>query len=1057
MTCHNVRFSVTVLITFALASLTGPAEASSPEQAPSQVQLPVRSPADSLVAAVYELQREGRVGKAHEASEELLRLRRLEAAPDWKVEDAVRLLSTAEICLGMDQKALDGLRDLYSWADSIPTLLRAGRFEDARVLAEKRQDLGRNLFPRVHKQNLDALADLAVSQLELGNYAVALEIYEEAAAGFRRLYGESHPQTARAINNAAVACGYLGRYEEAVSRLRAALVMRERIFGPRHVLVGKTLHSLGSILMELGRLNDAEDVLRLALSIREENLPRNHRDVANTRDSLANLLRVRGNLAAAEPLYREAIAAKIADLGNDHPQTARSWNSLARLRRDQGFFGEARALHERALAIQQRKLDPGHPDVSNTFYSLGILERRSGSIQVAERYFRNALELRQAHLASDHALVAHSQNGLGLALLQLGRPAEAAPLLRSALQTTRDLLGSDHPDLAPILSNLARVEKKMGDPDTALALAARAVFLERSRLGGERSSVVNSFLTLARIQHSQGQAGEAVMTLAEAVSIYETARSRVGFGLGRATFAPSPHASLATAHLARGDSLKAWQVTERSLGRLLADLLRLTKQRHLDPAEAAREEKIVRNLFERERTLTRLVRKREANGENDELRQSEAELLRAQAEWAHFRDQLDLQHPRESGAGYSLQRVQAVLTEDEALIGWLDSSVGFGPRSSWAYVVRRTGPVRWVETKPSAEIADRLRQLLFTAGTWPFRVIDTTSYERLASALWEGRGEPLKPLLGDAQHLLVVADGTMAGIPLEALVLGDGRCASEHYRISYVPSATNVAWLRENPREGGRGRTLLVGDPVFAEEDLTPRVSAPTQFAMSVDPNGTRRVDDSNPGSWPPPTLAPLPGTRAEISRLAELLPRPTVWAGSAASEDSLFRNSIDRRLLQFDRIHIATHAALNESQPELSSLVLSASKTTESGFDGRVSVAEILDSWALDADLVTLSTCQSGLGARVLGESFVGLVQAILQAGARSVVVSLWPVDDRSTALFMETFYAILLDEKESCSKAEALRRARLRLRDHREPDGTQPFRHPSYWAPFVLIGDPS
>jgi CHAT domain-containing protein len=157
-----------------------------------------------------------------------------------------------------------------------------------------------------------------------------------------------------------------------------------------------------------------------------------------------------------------------------------------------------------------------------------------------------------------------------------------------------------------------------------------------------------------------------------------------------------------------------------------------------------------------------------------------------------------------------------------------------------------------------------------------------------------------------------------------------------------------------------------------------------------------------------------------------------------------------------------------------------------KSAIDGRLSVREIQRGWELNAELVTLSACETALGRDAGGEGFVGFTQALLISGARSVCLSLWQVDDRATSLLMTRFYQNWLGKREGLdkplSKAAALREAKQWLRrlttsqvenelgriarggvemrsrpKSGRPALAQPFEHPYYWAGFILEGDPS
>jgi hypothetical protein len=250
------------------------------------------------------------------------------------------------------------------------------------------------------------------------------------------------------------------------------------------------------------------------------------------------------------------------------------------------------------------------------------------------------------------------------------------------------------------------------------------------------------------------------------------------------------------------------------------------------------------------------------------------------------------------------------------------------------------------------------------------------------------------------------------------------------------------------------------------------------------------------------PAPRPLPGTRREVQTLAALLPKDKVrlLLGSDASEQRLDQLAAAGKLKDYRLLHFATHGALDSETPARSALLLAtdrlpdAEKQAREGkkvYTGRLTVGTVLG-WQLDADLVTLSACETGLGRQAGGEGMLGFVQALVQAGARSVLVSLWPVDDAATALLMTRFYENLLGRREGLKvplgKAEALREAKQWLRSLPRPQaealaaqlskgelrltvsplkpaaapaaaegkGEHPYAHPYYWSAFVLLGDP-
>jgi hypothetical protein len=249
---------------------------------------------------------------------------------------------------------------------------------------------------------------------------------------------------------------------------------------------------------------------------------------------------------------------------------------------------------------------------------------------------------------------------------------------------------------------------------------------------------------------------------------------------------------------------------------------------------------------------------------------------------------------------------------------------------------------------------------------------------------------------------------------------------------------------------------------------------------------------------------SPLPGTRVEVEALRRLFgetPPPRLLFDSQASEQELYALARNGELDKYRHIHLATHGEVDNTMPLRSAIILSRDalpdplKQLEAGlpvFDGRLEAREVLEQWHLNAELVTLSACQTALGKYERGEGFVGFAQALILAGSRSVCLSLWKVDDTATALLMQRFYANLLGKREglkgTMGKAAALREAKEWLQRLSRDEvlraaaglsqgvarGTgrkrlpllpeapaavkedKPYAHPYYWAAFVLIGDP-
>jgi CHAT domain-containing protein/tetratricopeptide (TPR) repeat protein len=736
-------------------------------------------------------------------------------------------------------------------------------------------------------------------------------------------------------------------------------------------------------------------------------------------NALGEVLCQCGEPDSAEPFLREALAKCRKYLGDEDPYTATTFLSLASMLRSTGEYSAAESLAVEAMAIQRQ--------------SQGCVD-----LYVAECL---------SHMADTY--VAQRKSG------------QAASCLREALQSYTRVLGEDHP------------------------------------------SVVAAKHELGRCILAQDKPSDAESLLQNAAAAFETARLRVGSGYSRAAFQDSPYATLAAARLLLGKEFEAWPAAERALGRALADLIIAAERRSLSPMECARQDSLQQVLGRLEDKLTALQEtalKDTTIAVSEEIDDVRIRLAAANAAWTAFQREIAHRYPVTEGRAFDVRRVQRTLSDRTALIGWLHLEASRGDFAAWGYVIRNEGPVRWVrldtsigedEVQSPLEKACDFREALVIAASWTVRPTDVSRLIGEAAGLCERWVTPLESHLEGVEHLVVIPSGPMLGVPVEALVDSDDVFLTDRYTISYAPSATLHTWLWEQGVDKGTPLTrkaLLVGDPPFTSDQLTAMVQERDQSRRDEDSRfstlelATQRsvLRSALAGNQEALAALPrLPWTRKEVERVAAVIPNAAILVGSEASEQQLVALAESGDLRDFDTIHLATHALVDDERPERSALVLSRASLPdpyeaivagERIHDGLLTAKEIVREWDLEADLVTLSGCQTGLGKETTGEGYIGLAHAFLQAGARSLLVSLWKVEEEATALLMTRFYENLtgtyVDERdgrygEPMPKAGALREAKRWLRTYSEPSDSgegywQPFRHPSYWSGFILIGEP-
>ena len=379
-----------------------------------------------------------------------------------------------------------------------------------------------------------------------------------------------------------------------------------------------------------------------------------------------------------------------------------------------------------------------------------------------------------------------------------------------------------------------------------------------------------------------------------------------------------------------------------------------------------------------------------------------------------------------------------------------------GPQRYAVYVLLPQGEPRWADLGEAGPINGAVNafraaiEARLKAARRLTRAARSETVLQAARALDEQLLRPLRPLVGSARHLLIAPDGALNLLPFGALVDEEGHYLIERYKVSYLGSGRDLLRLKvvARPRAGA----MIFADPDFDRQEISPIRTE----ALSV--RGNRRSRDLGAV-----VFGPLPGTAEEARALHAVLPDSQVFSGQQASE-GLLKGLRGPRLL-----HLATHGFFLPDEPKplavlgepttgspaphfehpllRSGLVLAgANERASQGEDGVLTALEAsgLDLWG--TELVALSACDTGLGKVENGEGVYGLRRAMVMAGARSQIMTLWSVEDEATRDLMVEFYRHLSAGE---GRAEALREIQLKFLA--SPD----LSHPYFWAGFILSGD--
>jgi len=897
---------------------------------------------------------------------------------------------------------------------------------------------------------------------------------EEAAAWYRRAldrFGEiglQHSQAEILIN-----LGDLRQSREpgeALGFYRRSLEIWRQLDEPGRM--APVLLRLGRVHCRLGEETEALADFDHALELARE--PGTRTRILN---SLGVCQRQLGDAEGALASYRRAL--ELAREAGDEELEAAALSNLGVVHRRRGEFRQALDAYHQALEINRRRGQLR--EVADVRFNLGIAKVGLGRLEEARTLFREALELYRVQEAPFDAF--RTERNLAWIGIELGEASQVIETLRDGLVTAgrlpeaevrtaetlltigyahfaaggpergvepleealRMIEGRNHPALeANLLGHLGSVRHRLGQLDRAAEDLARAI--ELARRIGYRTTEAAALGQLARVERDRGALEDARELFVEALRIVEEQRLGAPTPELRATFLAQRRGSyesyvdlllrLDHRNPGRGHGAEAFRASELAHARGLLDLLHERGQeieRGIAPELLAREREVAARLSYLQTRLAELSREEAGSAERESL---ERRLWRAEEERRQLELRIRLDHPRYANLRYPeplpLGEVQRLLDRDTALLEYT-----VGEEGASLFAVTAEGMRAFRLEVSAREIADRVQELRQGIAAGGRRRLG--SYRRAAEELHRRLVAPAAELLAGKGRLLIVPDRALHYLPFETLLTAPTTGAPleelpyllRRWSVAYAPSASVLGTLespsgpRTDGRNGGEASFVAFADPIYPEEDGegTPRA----------------RVARGDGGDH-----SELPRLRAsgeEVRRIADLYPETAValFLRAEATEGRVKRSPL---LASARRLHFAVHGQVDERSPALSRLVLG--RDPGSPEDGYLQVYEIFN-LELASELVVLSACDTGLGREITGEGLIGLTRAFLYAGAPRVVVSLWSVDDASTAELMVAFYRGLDRDGDT---AEALRRAKLELIDAGLP--------PGHWAPFVLVGRP-
>ena len=929
--------------------------------------------------------------------------------------------------LGLSQRALAS-REREQGADNpalISSLINlAALFQKLRDYDAARPQLERamELAMASGKPGKLALAGNAYGLLllDLGQPTEAVDFLKPPADWLRQSKPANPDLLISLLHNLSEAYRALGQFESADSLNLEALELSRGAYGAEHAETLDCLNTRAQLLKDLGDLGAAKDVQEQVLSISRRAMGAQHPRTATYLNNLASLVADLGDLRSAIRLQRESQSIRERVFGKNSPAILTNLNNLARLYSAINDTARARELYQQALAIAKQNLGARHPLTATVLHNLALQSASGGDLQAAARGFEQALEIHRYSYGHQSPRTLAVQLQLARVKIQSGELARALPLLKALLSQSESGAGGQSV-ASDVLLELGFAYSLQGEFEQARAACQKAARQLRERLGEDHQRTASSHRYLAFIELLAGNPGQALTLEQRSLDGTEAFLSNV-LSFTSEEQRLSYHQTLSPFDLLAtladsGSDPKVDRLLARTVvrhkGLILDSLLEdMQLARHSQNPAAGKALQRLRAI--REQLSQQLDGQKVEPALKEEAAKLESVLAGLGADMGQPRRALQV----------TVAQIQKTLPPTTVLVDFVQyqSLSRESAETHYGAIVLSRDGLDWVSLGPAEAIEALVRR--YRRGVRRGNGANLAVLQKLHRVLWQ----PLQSKLpAELDSVVLSPDGALNFVSFATLVSDKQKFLAEEYTLSYVASARDL--LRTGRADKAR-QALLLGDPSFSSN------SASSSFEA-------------------------LPGTSQECQQLSTMMKKSGLTVelklGAEATEKSL-RGIDSPRLL-----HLATHGFFLSSRSvrrkkqrtlgqqvgstpvnpmQRSGLALAGASEALRGWkqgaprraeDGLLTAQEVAGLNLQGTWLVTLSACETGIGESRSGEGVFGLRRGFAQAGARNLLLTLWPIADEETAAFMQEFYQLALAGQPAQSLAQVQRDWLVRLRQER------------------------
>ena len=943
-----------------------------------------------------------------------------------------------------------------------------GNYTDAVLFQTEAIEVLKNTIGTYSKNYAAALGNLAYYNSELGNYYKAIEIEKEAMEIFKKVIGTNHPDYTTFICRLASYYSLIGNYADALQLEAEAIELFKNTIGTYTKNYAVALGNLALYNSELGNYYKAIEIEKEAMGIIKNILGDLHPDYCISLGNLANYYAMCGNYVEAIRLGTESMEITKRVLGAEHPNHAKSLSNLASYNWSCGNYMEAIRLNIEAMEICKKVWGDKHPNYAWIISNLATCYSECDNYAEAIKLNTEAMEIRKNALGTEHPDYATSLDNLATDNYYCGYYASAKYYATEAMKVRKRVLGTEHPTYAITLSHLASIYSDLGNNAEAIKLETEAMDIFKSVFGTEHLNYSRSLGNLADSYSKLGDYEKAYFNLKQKIELshfyimnnLRLLSSNIQKSLWTKEF---EYTFFKTFPLLVSKYNNKESISDLynntclfAKGILLNTSIEMRKLilESRDPVLINKYNTLSKNINIYNKLVEKPLKERNINTDslNNVIQKQEMELSRESKVFGGYTRNLTI----------TWKDVQCNLGNDDIAIEFLDYPlVGSNSTMYVALTLKKD-----YDSPHMVTLFER-NQLK----TIPENVYYTQT--DVSDIIWK----PLEEELKDVKNIYFAPSGELHKIGIEYLPISKTENICDVYTLHRLSSTRQLAVVQDETK--GKNTILYGGINYDEKSNINSTDSASIKepvlrtaftYRANVDSLSLRNSYDY------------LEGTKKEADMIAEDMERHRVpynyYSDTDATEESF--KHLDGTMPKV--MHIATHgfyfteeeAVKSQfARPEMELLIDGGLQTgriveqkpmTRSGLlfsgcnrtvrhekvpdeeeDGILTAQEISTLDLRGLDLVVLSACQTGLGDIVSGEGVFGLQRGFKKAGAKTIIMSLWNVNDESTMKMMTSFYHHYLN---GMSKEEAFYTAQDELKKVSPSQQERPD-----WAAFIML----